>query len=104
MYSNSNNLEAKFTVVFLDVKQENLKNYIDFLYKKNINFVNCQFNPDEIVLGESHPNALNHKIVAQCLSKNLKLNWETLIRVYIISRQDRETFDQNIDSVHHTKI
>ena len=74
MYSNSNNLDAKFTVVFLDVKQENLKNYKDFLYKKNINFVNCQFNPDEIVLGESHPNALNHKIVAQCLSKNLKLN------------------------------
>ncbi len=74
MYSNSNNLDAKFTVVFLDVKQENLKNYKDFFYKKNINFVNCQFNPDEIVLGESHPNALNHKIVAQCLSKNLKLN------------------------------
>ena len=67
MLLNANNLNSEFTVILLDVKKKNLEKYVNFFKNKNINYINCQFDPSEIVKGESHPNAINHKMVAECI-------------------------------------
>ena len=73
MLLNAKNLNSEFTVILLDVKKENLKKYEDFFNYNNINYINCQFDPSEIIKGESHPNAINHKMVADCILEQFKL-------------------------------
>ena len=71
MNKNAKINNSKFTLLFLDINKENLSRYTSFLNKNQISFVYCPIPPDEIVEGEGHPNAIGHKIVADCLNEKL---------------------------------
>ena len=71
MSENAKKYNSKFSVLILDTKKENLIKYTEFFNKKNINYIHCPFPPDKYVKGEGHPNAIGHKIVANCLNEKL---------------------------------
>ena len=74
MFKNATNNNAKFSVLILDSRDENLIKYKNYFATQNINFIHCPFPPNKFVKGEGHPNSAGHQEVANCINEKLIIN------------------------------
>ena len=74
MFKNAINNNAKFSVLILDSRDQNLIKYKNYFASQNINFIHCPFPQNKFVKGEGHPNSAGHQEVANCISEKLIVN------------------------------
>ena len=72
--SNENNSEFKF-LILENLSKEKIDKYKKFLIKNNIALVNCPMpqGGKYVVKGEGHPSALGHKVISECIYKEIEI-------------------------------
>ena len=72
--SNENNSEFKF-LLLEEMPKVKIDKYKEFLIKNNISLINCPVpvGNEYHVKGEGHPSALAHKVISECIYKEIEI-------------------------------
>ena len=72
--SNENNSEFKF-LLLEELPKVKIDKYKEFLIKNNISLINCPVpvGNEYHVKGEGHPSALAHKVISECIYKEIEI-------------------------------
>ena len=72
--SSENNSQFKF-LVLENLSEEKIKKYKKFLTKNDIDLINCPIPQGQkyVVKGEGHPSALGHKVISECIYKEIDI-------------------------------